>query len=133
MATATVGAGNLADPDFWVGEGVEEELVRLRRESPITWHEHPESGRGMWSVVRYADITAISRDTATFVNRDGVRPHHDVDNGLVQPGTGVMQTMDPPEHVTNRRFVSPSFSKRRIDAMGEYVRGRSRDIVTELP
>jgi len=132
--SSSVEAANLADPDFWLGDTVHNDLARLRRENPISWHEHPESGRGMWSVVRHDDICEITRDVETFVNRHGVRPHHDADSpGLIQPGTGVMQTMDPPNHTVNRKFVSPSFTVRRINQMTEYVRTRASAIVEELP
>lgn len=126
-------SANLADPDFWLADGVDEELARLRDEEPISWHEHPDSGRGMWSVVLHEDIRQIGKDYERFVNRHGVRPHHDSGRGLIQPGTDVMITMDPPAHTANRRYVNPSFVPRAVREMEAYVRDRARAIVDGLP
>ena len=40
------------------------EFGRLRREAPVAWSGG--GGSGFWSVSRYADIVAASRDVATF-------------------------------------------------------------------
>ncbi len=37
---------NLAAFDFWLREDVHGALATLRRERPIAWHEHPDSGKG---------------------------------------------------------------------------------------
>ena len=41
------------------------EFGRLRREAPVAWS--PDEGSGFWSVSRYADIVAASRDVADLV------------------------------------------------------------------
>ena len=41
------------------------EFGRLRREAPVAWS--PDEGSGFWSVSRYADIVAASRDVANLV------------------------------------------------------------------
>src|ERR1700761_9352997 len=79
---------NLADPDFWSRADVYPALAALRRESPVTWHTHPESGPGFWSVVRHRDIEAVSRDVTTFASRYGTRAHHATDGSTVRPGAG---------------------------------------------
>ena len=43
------------------------EFGRLRAEAPVAWF--PDQGSGFWSVHRYADIVAASRDVAGI---DGV-------------------------------------------------------------
>lgn len=126
---------NLADPDFWFRDDVDECLRRLRAERPISWHEHRESGAGMWSVVRYRDIEEITRDfpLESFVNRYGVRPHHDPGRGLLQPGSDAMNNTDPPRHTALRKRVSPRFTPRMIAKMEESVRHGAREIVDRLP
>ena len=46
------------------------EFGRLRREAPVAWSAG--GGSGFWSVSRYADIVAASRDVATFSSSRGV-------------------------------------------------------------
>ena len=41
------------------------EFGRLRREAPVAWS--PDEGSGFWSVSRYADIVAASRDVADLL------------------------------------------------------------------
>src|SRR5437867_3733744 len=56
---------DLMDPD-WFRDGPPHELfARMRAEAPVRWNEVPGYG-GFWSVTRHADVSAISRDTATF-------------------------------------------------------------------
>src|SRR5215510_10091660 len=41
---------NLASMDFWLRDDVEGALAKLRHERPIAWHQHPDSGKGFWSI-----------------------------------------------------------------------------------
>ena len=59
--------------DFWLRDDVDGALARLRRERPIAWHEHPDSGRGFWSLTRFDDIAAASRDWETFSSAQGIQ------------------------------------------------------------
>src|SRR5579863_2498867 len=62
--SSMIGAVDLTDLDMWVRGVPHEEFARLRREAPVAWF--PDEGSGFWSVTRYADIVAASRDVATF-------------------------------------------------------------------
>ena len=42
----------LADPWVWRQGVPHERLARLRRHTPVSWHEHPDGLRGFWSVNR---------------------------------------------------------------------------------
>jgi len=55
---------------MWTRAVPYEEFGRLRREAPVAWS--PDEGSGFWSVSRYADIVAASRDVATFSSSRGV-------------------------------------------------------------
>jgi hypothetical protein len=46
-----------------------DEFARLRLQAPVAWF--PDQGSGFWSVHRYADIVAASRDVATFSSGRG--------------------------------------------------------------
>ena len=64
VPTTTLGLDeiNPGSFDFWLRDDVDGALARLRRERPIAWHQHPDSGRGFWSLTRFDDIVGASRD-----------------------------------------------------------------------
>ncbi|MYE74915.1 MAG: hypothetical protein F4232_00650, partial [Acidimicrobiaceae bacterium] len=45
---------------------------RLRREDPVHWTPETD-GPGFWSVTRYHDSLAVSRDVETFTSSRGIR------------------------------------------------------------
>ncbi|WP_342661640.1 Methyl-branched lipid omega-hydroxylase (plasmid) [Rhodococcus ruber] len=128
----TVDQINLADPGFWLRDDYHAALTLLREHKPISWHQHPDSGKGFWSFVDYDDIIEVTRDYEHFSSKYGIRVHHDHGTGQVRPGTGIMIEMDPPEQTRNRRHVSRGFTPRQIKKMEAYVRDQARSIVGEF-
>lgn len=128
----TVDEINLADPDFWLRADYHAALAKLRDERPITWHEHPDSGRGFWSFVDYEDIVEVTRDWQHFSSKYGIRVHHDPDSGVVRPGTNIMIEMDPPEQTENRKHVSAGFTPRQVRKMESYVREQAIKLVSQF-
>ena len=56
---------DLSDPDMFA-EGVLHALfARMRREAPVSWNAMADEP-GFWSVTRYEDVAAVSKDTETF-------------------------------------------------------------------
>ncbi len=95
---------DLTDLDMWA-EGVPyDEFARLRRESPVAWFEEAPPNSGFWSVHRYADIVAASRDVATFSSRRGVSFEEPTDEDMAARTTII--DLDPPEHTRLRKVVS---------------------------
>ena len=64
--TLTTDEINPAGFDFWLRDDVHGAFARLRRERPVAWHQHADSGRGFWSLTRYDDVAAATRDWETF-------------------------------------------------------------------
>jgi len=57
---------DLKDPDVF-SEGIPHEaFARLRREAPVAWNPEVDS-RGFWSVTRYDDIVAVSKNPKFFL------------------------------------------------------------------
>ena len=52
---------NPASFDFWLRDDVEGALAKLRHERPVSWHQHPDSGKGFWSITRFDDVAAANR------------------------------------------------------------------------
>ena len=73
---------------------------------------------GFWSVLRYEDVVAVARDTATFSN-------------ALKPRMGrarVPLETDRPEHTVYRRLLQPHFSPQRM----RELEPRVREFVSEL-
>src|SRR5215469_3805412 len=63
---------DLTDLDTWVRGVPYNEFARLRRTAPVAWFDEQAPNSGFWSVHRYADIVAASRDVATFSSARGI-------------------------------------------------------------
>jgi cholest-4-en-3-one 26-monooxygenase len=114
----------------------------LRRNDPVSHHDHPLWERGYWAVARHADVVRVSRDSATFRNS----PHPMIDVGEDDDGglSEILISKDPPEHTRLRKLISAGFTPRRVadltdriqarvDALVDAVAGRSScDLVTDM-
>src|SRR5262245_44581742 len=120
---------NLASFDFWLRDDFHGALAKLRRERPIAWHQHPDSGKGFWSLTRYVDIAAATRDWETFSSAYGIQVMTDF-QGLskIRP----MITADPPRHTKLRGVVNRGFTPRVVARAEESVRLRARAIVDAI-
>jgi len=129
--TLAVGDINLASLDTFLRPDLPALFAKLRSESPVSWHHHPDSGkRGFWAVTRYDDIVAASRDTATYSNREGVQVLFEGD--LPHASEGSMIELDPPEHTRMRRLVGPAFGSMSVGKMQEQIRARVLAILDRL-
>jgi cytochrome P450 len=92
---------------------------RLRAEAPVAFSATDRRGAGrFWSFLRFDDIVAAARDTATFVNTGGSR------FGIRRPPLEA----DPPEHTLWRRMLMPYVGAARMQAL----ESASRTFATEL-
>src|SRR5436853_151549 len=87
---------NLASFDFWARDDVHGALAKLRRERPIAWHQHPDSGKGFWSVTRYDDVAAITRDHETFSSAWGIQVMTDPEDMQRLSAIRSMISTEPP-------------------------------------
>jgi methyl-branched lipid omega-hydroxylase len=131
--TTTLGLDeiNLASFDFWQRDDVDGALAKLRRERPVTWHEHPDSGRGFWSLTRYDDVAAATRDHETFSSAFGIQVMTDPEE-FGQLGIRSMISTDPPKHTKLRGIVNRGFTPRMVAKVEDSVRRRAREIVDAI-
>jgi cytochrome P450 len=81
---------------------------RLRARAPVAFSTAGRRGAGrFWSLMRFDDIVAAARDTATFVNTGGSR--FDTRRPPLEA--------DPPEHTLWRRLLMPYFGPSRMQAL----------------
>ena len=105
------------------------EFERLRREAPVAWF--PDAGSGFWSVHRYADIVAASRDVATFSSARGVSFEEPTDEDMAARRT-IIDT-DPPEHTKLRKIVSGHFSQRAVAVYEHFITGLTEQVLDRMP
>jgi cytochrome P450 family 142 subfamily A polypeptide 1 len=110
---------DLMSGDFYAAEPFEA-YAYMRRTAPF-WHDEVND---LWGVSRYADVKAVSTDTATFSSAQGIRPKF--------PALPMMIDFDAPEHVRRRRLVSSGFTPRRVREMEAHVRGICDDILDRV-
>jgi len=117
--------------DFWLRDDVDGALARLRRERPVAWHQHPDSGRGFWSLTRFDDIVAASRDWETFSSAYGIQVLTDPED-TDRIGIRSMISTDPPKHTKLRSIVNRGFTPRMVAKAEDSVRRRAREIVDTI-
>jgi cytochrome P450 len=133
----------LHDPATYTHGFPYEHFRELRRDDPVSHHDHPVWERGYWAVVRHPDVVRVSRDSGTFRNS----PHPMIDVSEDDNAAGLSELLiskDPPEHTRLRKLVSAGFTPRRVadlagkirervDTLVDGVAGRgSCDLVTDL-
>ncbi len=97
-------------------------FAKLRRDAPVCWLEEPPPDPGFWAVTRYADVTAVNRDTKTFssqrgginMSRGAEEVRHPV---LFRASLNNMIALDPPWHVQLRREHMPFFTPAYIESL----------------
>jgi methyl-branched lipid omega-hydroxylase len=123
---------NLASFDFWLRDDVDGALAKLRRERPVAWHQHPDSGKGFWSLTRYHDVAAATRDWETFSSAHGIQAMMDPEDMPQLTAIRSMISTDPPKHTKLRAVVNRGFTPKMVARAEESVRRRAREIVDAI-
>jgi cytochrome P450 len=118
--------------DFWMRDDVHGALARLRRKRPIAWHHHPDSGKGFWSLTRYEDVAATTRDWETFSSAYGIQVMTDPEDMQRLAAIRSMISTDPPKHTKLRAVVNRGFTPKMVARAEESVRQRAREIVDAI-
>jgi cytochrome P450 len=117
---------DLTDLDCWV-EGVPHDWFGLlRREAPCFWQDERD-GRGFWSLTRYGDVVAASKDWGAFSSGRGGTSLMDLTPEQVESRMSMLDA-DPPYHTRLRSIVNKAFTRR---AISDYE-GRIRELVREI-
>lgn len=124
---------DLSDRRLWDREIDRYEVfARLRAEQPVRfnaethWEGFP-AGPGYWSVVRYDDVRAVSRDPERFCNGQGYMIP-DLPRQLGEFFGSILH-MDAPRHTRMRLIVNRSFTPRHVNRIEEYIDHKAAAIV----
>jgi cytochrome P450 len=71
---------------------------------------------GFWALTRYDDVMAAFRDSATYISSEG----NFIDGS--DKGLGYLIGMDPPEHTSFRKAMTPHFTMREIAKLEHFIR-----------
>lgn len=128
------GKPDLKSPDLYQHEEHHDVFRRLRAEEPVYWNPEADS-TGFWAITRYDDIEAISKNPKVFSSAKENGGHrifneNDIDGNDTDAS---MISMDPPEHASYRRMVTPGFVPKRITGMEDRIRARVTRLLDNLP
>jgi cytochrome P450 len=101
-------------------------LARLRAEAPVARH----TATGAWVLSRHADVTAASRDPATFCSGKGILL---MEIGADYDSPPTMMHTDPPAHTRYRKLVQPAFAPSVMRVLDAAITERARAAVAALP
>jgi cytochrome P450 len=121
---------DLTDLDMWARGVPYDEFARLRREDPVAWFPEEAPNSGFWSIHRYSDIVAASRDVATFSSSRGVSFEEPTDEDMAARTTII--DLDPPDHTKLRKVVSGAFSQRAVALYADFVESLTDYVLNEI-
>ena len=117
---------DLADPAVW-DDGVPYELFkRMQRDAPA--HFSPQNNApgegGFWSITRFDDVRAVSRDHRTFSSeKRGIFHFDDIAEGIPLDLQRLqLISMDPPRHDRLKALVIKEFTPEKIAEHDEDVK-----------
>jgi cytochrome P450 len=125
---------DLADPAVW-DNGVPYELFkRMQRESPV--HFSPQNNvpgeGGFWSITRFDDVRAVSRDHRTFSSeKRGIFHLDDIGIPLDLQRLQLI-SMDPPRHDRLKALVIKEFTPEKIAEHDEDIKQIISDVLDSV-
>jgi cholest-4-en-3-one 26-monooxygenase len=123
---------DLSDPKSFHDAVPHEEFERLRNEAPVHWTptDFGTATGGFWSLTRYADVAAASRDTETFTSTLGMSYPCNYEETKVMVDN--VSYTDPPRHTSLRAHVSTAFAPRVVRRFEDWITERVRIILDGL-
>ena len=129
VARVSLSDVDLTDLDRWSRGAPHEWFALLRSEAPVFWQDERD-GRGFWSLTRYGDILAASKDYATFSSEAGGTSLMDLTPDQVQSRMSMLDS-DPPKHKRLRNIVSKAFTVRAVNAYEDRIRSMFREVLDD--
>ncbi|MEL6366790.1 MAG: cytochrome P450 [Pseudomonadota bacterium] len=125
-------AFDLADPDFHTYGDVDQVFRDLRRTEPVYW-QREKDGPGFWSITKYDDIVAVSKNPKIFSSDLERGGFHIEDSRTFAVNTGTnMITSDPPQHSAYRKAVAPAFAPTRVRELAATIQNSVAEVMQAL-
>lgn len=106
-------------------------FAAMREASGLTGNKTDEPDGGFWSVGRYMDVCAVSRDTETFSSAAGHIQIYNIDEDALAARASMID-MDPPDHTRLRKLVSRAFLPTAIREYETAIEARVRSSLDEF-
>lgn len=129
VAEASLADIDLTDLDRWAQGVPHDWFALLRRDAPVFW-QGERRGRGFWSLTRYDDVLAASKDYATFSAEAGGTSLMDLTPGQVESRMSMLDA-DPPKHTRLRNIVNKAFTPRAVNAYEGRIHTMFREVLDE--
>lgn len=121
---------DLSDPHHFTEGPPLEILAALREHDPVHFNPIGFAGEAFWSITRWDDVNACSKDSATFSST----------GGSTIPGTAIfgdmqrmmMVSQDPPQHTQRRALLQKVFTPRVVAAQEESITAVINDLVDQV-
>ncbi|MBK0329007.1 cytochrome P450 [Rhodobacteraceae bacterium F11138] len=124
---------DLSDPGLF-DRGIPQQLFKeLRAMDGLAWNPLPDEGEdaGFWSVGRFDDVAAVSRDPETYSSAMGHIQMYNIDDDALSARASMID-MDPPDHTRLRRLVNPGFIPKVLRTYTEVVRERAGRLLDDM-
>ena len=125
------GHADLTSHDTFLNGPPHNTFARLRRDSPVHWHENAFYG-GFWSVTRYNDIMAVDTNHAVF-SSDWTNGGISLFDGPMDARMQMFIAMDPPKHDDQRKAVSTIVAPANLNNWTQLIRDRTANLLDSLP
>ena len=122
---------DVLDPGLFADGPPHELFERMRAEEPVRWNKTKDGG-GFWSVTRHEDVSAVSRDNATFSSYEKgifMNPDQVVPLDLAR---NLLLYMDPPPHTKYRKVMQTAFVPRTVSRMEDEIRARVTHVIDAI-
>jgi cytochrome P450 len=129
VAEAALADIDLTDLDRWAQGVPHDWFALLRRDAPVFWQDE-RRGRGFWSLTRYEDVLAASKDHGTFSAQVGGTSLMDLTPEQVESRMSMLDA-DPPRHTRLRNIVNKAFTPRAVNAYEQRIHTMFRELLDE--
>lgn len=123
----------LRDPELYERGEALALFAQLRGQAPIWWTPMPDGG--FWSVLRYADIQEVSRDSGRFSSARRYGGHRIHDERVFEGSRGLaasLLSMDGVEHSSHRAVLTPALTPAKLGALEARVLERAQRLLDTL-
>jgi cholest-4-en-3-one 26-monooxygenase len=123
---------DLSSPDVFDRGIPQAAFAELRAKPGLAWNAiGGDPDDGFWSVGRFDEVAAVSRDPETYSSAVGHIQIYNIDADALEARASMID-MDPPEHTRLRRLVNPHFLPRNIKAYVPFIKARVTSLLDRM-
>jgi len=128
---------DLIAPQAYGERGAPHDQWRALRKLDRLHHCAPEGFDAFYPIVRHDQISEISKQPQSFLNRFGIVLESQEQKRILEANQGIGEmrailVMDPPEHRDYRKVAAPWFTPRAIDRIAPIAEESARTLVDGL-